>query len=291
MSWQELCLSGGDDRCSFTIRVDGTIGPTTVTEFEKVLARARGRSQLVITLNSPGGYVASALEIGRLIRNEQGHTAVEEDATCASACVLIFAAGLSRAADTPETAVDFPAPGFVPIHHKSAAIGIHRPALADISRETEMLEVKAAADQDEHELRQYAAEMNVNPQLIDDMFAIPPNEIKWLSKKDLQRYGLGFLDPVYLETVSINEAKKYNITPAEWRSRNSSALRACALVLSSDDTYGFLEGRDRSECVMDIIAGRVAAPPCLIEAPYVPLPPPPPGITNVESICRNGRAG
>jgi hypothetical protein len=143
-------------------------------------------------------------------------------------------------------------------------IGIHRPALADAPLQTDMPEVKAAADQSERDLREYAAEMNLSPRLIDDMLAIPPEQIRWLSQEDRQNYGLGFLDPVYAETASIIDSKKYNISPNEYRSRNSTALFACQKFLNDDDRYGILESPHRSRCVVDVISGQVVTLPGVI---------------------------
>jgi hypothetical protein len=109
------------------------------------------------------------------------------------------------------------------------------------------------------------------------MLTIPPEQIHWVSStKELQNYGLGFFDPVYVETVSITEAKKYNISPAEYRSRNSRALSACKRVLNEDDRYGFLESLHRSACVIDVISGKLPPPPegIVIDPPYHPHPEP-----------------
>lgn len=223
VGWEDSCPAVDDDSwCTFTIWITGRITPRTVAKFEKGLAHAQGRQRLLITLNSQGGDLASAMRIGRLLRNARGRTIVEKDATCASACILIFAAGLSRIIDIPH--IERPTPGLYasgfpppPVFDpskpfeiattKPAAIGIHRPALAGIPRQNDMPGVKAAADEDERELRKYAAEMNISPRLIDNMLAIPPEQVRWLAENDLKSYGLGFLDPVYAETASIPNRK------------------------------------------------------------------------------------
>jgi hypothetical protein len=72
------------------------------------------------------------------------------------------------------------------------------------------------------------------------MLATPPEQVRWLAENDLNNYGLGFLDPVYAETVSITESKKYNIEPVQYRTRNAAALFACRKLLTDDDRDGFL---------------------------------------------------
>jgi hypothetical protein len=222
------------------------------------------------------------MRIGRLIRMAGGRTVVATGATCASACVLIFAAGLSRVVDIDFDSIrdsiradSLPPKGLVTRlrvgENRLAKIGIHRPALAEAPAETSLAAVKSAAQRVETDLRRYAAEMNLSPRLIDDMLTTPPEQVKWLSEQDLQNYGLGFLDPVYVETVSIVESKRYNITASEYRRRNSAALTACVSSLSADDRLGILDGIHRSDCTKDIISGGKPSDP-LAGAVDIPNP-------------------
>jgi hypothetical protein len=49
-----------------------------------------------VELNSPGGDVSEAMQIGRLLRQRFMYTFVLADHECASACVLILMAGVGR---------------------------------------------------------------------------------------------------------------------------------------------------------------------------------------------------
>src|SRR3989442_1259589 len=51
-----------------------------------------------VVLNSPGGSVADAMAIGRLIRAKKFATEVEAAKYCASSCPLVFAGGIERRA-------------------------------------------------------------------------------------------------------------------------------------------------------------------------------------------------
>jgi len=236
VGWEEKCPAVNDaSTCQFMIRIYGQIETATAERFGKALERWDHREYLFVNLNSLGGDVATAMKLGRLIRKFRGHTVVEGNATCASACVLIFAAGLSRAA------------------FEEAKIGVHRPALASAPRNSDMATVQAVSDQIAQELRAYAAEMNVNGRLIDDMLFVRPENIRWLSAADRQAYGLGFLDPVYEETDVLNGAKKYNITPAEYRRRNALARSGCPLSLLYA-FYGVLELEDSLPCRASTLA-------------------------------------
>jgi hypothetical protein len=59
-------------------------------------AIAKRLPDAVVFLESPGGTVIPALEIGRLVRERGYRTAVLEGGTCASSCALIWLAGTPR---------------------------------------------------------------------------------------------------------------------------------------------------------------------------------------------------
>ena len=267
VSWADRCGTvDSDDWCESIIYINGEITVQTAERFEKALRQVHQHRQLFIVLDSLGGSVSAAMRIGRLIRNTGGRTVVGSGATCASACVLVFAAGLSRVVGARILNPSLILPGaskpldFSGLQPLEPAIGIHRPALADAPPETDMTSVKTAAERVEKELREYAGEMNISPRLIDDMLATPPEQVRWLSEQERQGYGLGFLDPVYAETASISESKKYKIKPSQYRVRNAEALYACKNFLNPDDEFGFLESDNRSWCVKDIIAGSLVVP-------------------------------
>jgi hypothetical protein len=73
----------------------GTIGAGTAKTFADEIAK-RGSYVKTIVLHSPGGSVADALEMGRLIRQKGFNTAVETGRYCASSCPLLFAGGVER---------------------------------------------------------------------------------------------------------------------------------------------------------------------------------------------------
>jgi hypothetical protein len=57
------------------------------------------RAGVIVLLNSPGGYVETALSIGRLVRSRLYATAVGEGSICNSACTMIWLAGSPRNLD------------------------------------------------------------------------------------------------------------------------------------------------------------------------------------------------
>jgi hypothetical protein len=85
----------------------GTIQPGTAKTFAAEVEK-RGSYVKTVALHSPGGSVADALEMGRLIRKKGFTTEVEDGRYCASSCPLLFAGGVERRAGS------------------KAAIGVHQ---------------------------------------------------------------------------------------------------------------------------------------------------------------------
>jgi len=79
------------------LRATGTIHPGTARTFADEVEK-RGPYIKTIVLNSPGGSVSDALEMGRLIREKNFATQVESGRYCASSCPLVFAGGVERRA-------------------------------------------------------------------------------------------------------------------------------------------------------------------------------------------------
>src|SRR6202051_2722464 len=75
----------------------GTITPGISQSFAAEVTK-RGDYVKTVVLNSPGGSVADALAMGRLIRERKFATEVESGKYCVSSCPLVFAGGVERRA-------------------------------------------------------------------------------------------------------------------------------------------------------------------------------------------------
>jgi hypothetical protein len=93
----------------------GAIEPGTAVRFAAEIEK-RGSYVKAIVLQSPGGSVADALAMGRLIRSRGYATEVESGRVCASSCPLVFAGGVERRAG------------------EKSAIGVHQVFAADSGR-------------------------------------------------------------------------------------------------------------------------------------------------------------
>jgi len=171
--WWDLACDGPPTApCVFTVRLRGAINADRLRLLKTALLRRddalRATSRPValrIDIDTHGGSLYAALEMGRLLREESASISVGSHAQCSSACVFVLMGA-------PERRV---APG--------ARIGIHRPSLgAGESEQT----VDAMVPQ----LRQYADEMGVSRRIVDDMMRIPAASMHYLSEPELATYGL-----------------------------------------------------------------------------------------------------
>ena len=71
-------------------------GPILLEEVDQILSQLEDKKPKLILLNSIGGNVLGALRFARYVRQNQMNTWIAENQTCASACALVFLAGIQR---------------------------------------------------------------------------------------------------------------------------------------------------------------------------------------------------
>lgn len=156
--------------------VTGTIDPGAAERFAQALAQF-GEYVDVIALDSPGGSVNDALEIGRLIREGGFVTSVAAGALCASSCPLVLAGGTERRA-TP-----------------ASAIGVHQ-IYASVTAETMPASLRAAgaamsdAQKTTATITRYLTESGVDPALWLHALETPPDRLYYLAPEELTGYRL-----------------------------------------------------------------------------------------------------
>ena len=171
-----------------------------------------------------------------MVREAKAAVIVPESAPCTSACTLVLMAGVLRG-------------------QVAGKVGIHRPALTELLQKNDMRSVKDAADQTALMLRVYAAEMNVSERFIEDLLVVPPEEVRWLSQSELRDYGLGYVDPVHAETLVLEGARRYGVSPDEYRKRDQRASNECSM----SDEEAFYPDHPlvkRSDCAESILSGQ-----------------------------------
>ncbi|MGO7979596.1 hypothetical protein ACC691_16980 [Rhizobium johnstonii] len=123
-----------------------------------------------ITFKSPGGNVASAMKIGRMIRALGVSTLQIRSAECASACALAFVGGVQRSAD-------------------AGSIGVHQASFsgdAALDSKTAVTAVQAMTA----EIIGYLTEMGVSPQLLQLSLSIESSDMRYLTSSEMANWGV-----------------------------------------------------------------------------------------------------
>jgi len=121
-----------------------------------------------VGFDSPGGDVAKAMELGRIIRGLSLSTVQTRKLECASACSLAFLGGISRFAE----------PG---------SIGVHKSSFRDGSG-VEVDDAVSAVQQTTAEIIGYMSEMGVDPGLLQLSLSYNSDDIRYLSGSEMAKY-------------------------------------------------------------------------------------------------------
>jgi hypothetical protein len=148
----------------------GTITPGISESFAAEVSR-RGDYIKTVVLNSPGGSVADALIMGRLIRERKFATEVEAGKYCASSCPLLFAGGIERRAGD------------------KAVIGVHQVAAIRSLVNGPPRDEMSVAQNISARCQRYLSDMGVSLQVWvhametphDRLFVFKPDELKSLN--------------------------------------------------------------------------------------------------------------
>ena len=71
-------------------------GPILPEEVDQILSQLDDKKPKLILLNSIGGNVSGAIRFAQYVRENEMNTWIAEKQTCASACALVFLAGIQR---------------------------------------------------------------------------------------------------------------------------------------------------------------------------------------------------
>jgi hypothetical protein len=159
------------------LTVTGTIMPGSAATFAAAVD-SYGEYIKTVALDSPGGSVMDALEIGRLIRAKGLTTSVAAGSLCASSCPLVFAGGTQRLA-TP-----------------TSALAVHQIYAATPSDTTLASRLAAAgnamsdAQTMTAEISRYLIDMGIDPEVWLRALETPPDRLSYFSPADLIRLKL-----------------------------------------------------------------------------------------------------
>jgi len=148
----------------YGIAVSGEIEPGDDAEFRAISVK---REHVIVILESNGGALAPALEIGKIIRLLDLPTLVMDDSTCVSSCALIWIAGTTR----------YLAP--------RARLGFHA-SYRDDRGEPEPVGVGNAM------IGRYLTLMNLPPKAVIFATTASPTEFLWLTTANKTEAGIDF---------------------------------------------------------------------------------------------------
>lgn len=169
-----------------------------------------------VLLSSKGGDVAEALTMGALIRDAGLATTVYSGRECFSSCVFLFAAGVERRVA------------------RNGQVGVHRPYLRDVEQHESVASIRGKRASQMERIRSYIERMDLSPQLLDAMLAVPPDEIRILTAEEMHDFRITGTDASFNEyQVGLN-AKMFDLSSSEYRRRHAIAWAACE---SAEDSH------------------------------------------------------
>ncbi|WP_282024771.1 hypothetical protein [Limimaricola cinnabarinus] len=153
----------------------GRIAPGDAARVSSELERAEP-PPATAHLDSPGGSVADALAIGRMLRDLGIETRIAAGAVCLSACPYILAGGATRRVA------------------EGAWVGVHQHYF---DQNAALPAIFAIEDiqRGQGEVMGYLIEMGIDPALMRHALVTPPNEIYLLLPEELARYRLAPREP------------------------------------------------------------------------------------------------
>lgn len=165
--------ASGDGR--WLIYLDGPIDPGATSRIVNLVLQQK-IARAVVYLNSPGGSLVTAMQVGRVIREHGFETRVgarTQDVarpgpgTCYSACPFVLAGGVSRGLE----------PG--------SSIGVHRAEnRVRVPDESDFQSVVEA------QVVEYLAGMGISAELAAMMAGVPHHQIRELTVDDARRLNL-----------------------------------------------------------------------------------------------------
>lgn len=131
--------------------------------------RAHPGREVVLALDSEGGAILPALEMAEIVARFRIPVIVGQNAMCASACFLVFAASPDRMAD------------------ETARIGVHSASLHAQENATTMALTTAMA--------RVASTYGVPHAIVGRLVTTPPDEMAWLTSAELRTMRVAILQP------------------------------------------------------------------------------------------------
>lgn len=202
------------DNGSFRINITGEITKNDLKTLQRVesalsiVAESNPNASVnfIVGLNSTGGDVESAIEIGRIMRKNNAIVIIAEPWKCYSSCVYLLAGATQR--------------------QVYGNVGIHRIYKID-DTVTAPSDQKKIQKKIEKVIKQYFEEMNIPTELYDESMRVPPEKNRILTSAELSKYGLNEDDPYYHDALISKFSKSLGITSSEYIERLARKNSMC----------------------------------------------------------------
>jgi hypothetical protein len=137
----------------------------------------------IVYLNSNGGDVRAAIEIGRILRKNLAWTFVDPEDVCNSSCVVIFMSGVVRYLTG------------------SAELGVHRPRFSDSDwfGSLDFQDAGKVYAEVMRELSVYTQDMNIPDAVMDLIMEVPSYSIERIDRERADGLGITGVDPIFQE--------------------------------------------------------------------------------------------
>jgi hypothetical protein len=137
---------------------------------ELTTRRSAGQTVETVRLDSTGGSVSDALEIGELIRASEIDTEIGDGAVCLSACPYIFAGGVARSVAA------------------TGSLGVHQHYFGESTILPAFMAVEDV-QRGQAEVMAYLGRMGIGLGIMEHAMRTPPDRIYLLSPEELDEYG------------------------------------------------------------------------------------------------------
>lgn len=223
-TWGDVVVHEQDQWGTSTIlQISGTIARSDVAKVAAALigdpSKSRLACEIIVWLDSNGGDIEAAMDIGRLIHQKKSCVSVSglgrNKYVCASACVLILAAGADRSA--------------------YASTGIHRPYSTGGDARSygdATARYRATANR----VKAYLEEMGMPARLFEEMMRVPAEKVRWLTENERVELGLIGKDSAYTDALDAETATRLGISKQDWLIRKGRADRECPIP--PEDKWG-----------------------------------------------------
>lgn len=198
----------------FVAAMQGEITESDLTALGAAMDSAPSASMKILVIDSQGGDLATAMQIGDLVRNLKVDVVIPKRGVCYSACVFILAAGINKKV--------------------KGEVGIHRPYFGTGA---DPKATAAAIKAIKSEVDLYLEEMNLPPQLAEDMFSVKPADMRLLSDDDLRDYRLNSMDYVESEAQSVASAERHGLSRQAYETFQADLNASCQFVVADASAF------------------------------------------------------